>query len=271
MNVISRPACIVLLAVAAGCDSGPVVSVLDKPDALRLSKTIECDTVYFPKTSDVDALAGGVWTGDLFNCARHITYEGITALVSEDGRFRIIGDNGHLLSGVLQTDGDTFRGDGRDFAPAGVEYFSGPTTHLFLDGSVQERSLLVGRWGTEWGDYGYFTFNYQQEWYETRVTLDDLAGVWPTYYGESIEGTWTVEPDGRFNGQDRDGCLHSGEFSVIDERYSIVSIELAITGCSLAGSWSGLANRTKPADWWEWSIDVSVDDGTYPFRILLLQ
>jgi hypothetical protein len=37
-------------------------------------------------------------------------------------------ENEHLLVGVLQTDGDTFKGSRTDFAAAGTEYYSGPTT-----------------------------------------------------------------------------------------------------------------------------------------------
>ena len=271
MRTYDRPASMALLLALAGCDSSLPTGGPDESVVPQQGQETDCKTESFAKTSDIDALPGGVWYGFLFDCARHNKYEGLTALVSEDGRFRIIGETGHLLRGTLQTDGDTFRGNGSDFAPAGVEYYSGPTTDLFIEGSVRERKSFDGRWGTEWGHFGYFSFEYLEDTYNRSTTLEDLAGVWPVYYGESIEGSWTVEPDGRFNGQSQDGCLQSGEFSLVDERYSIVSVEVAITGCSLSGSYSGLANRVKLNDWWEWAIDVSVDDGKKVFGILLLR
>ena len=192
-------------------------------------------------------------------------------MVAEDGRFRIVAHNGHLLSGSLQMNGDTFYGVGVDFATTNIEYFSGPTTGLQVEGSLSERSVFAGSWNTEWGFYGKFGFEYRQELYEIRSSFDALAGVWSSYHGDSIEGVWTVETDGRFNGQDDSGCLLSGYFALIDERYSLVDVELTITDCELASTYSGLAYRQNLVDWWEAAIELSVDDGERVLRIVLLK
>ncbi len=277
MNKFTHSVLAVLLLAFSGCNddhrtgapdiaSVPLPPVPTPPPA----QPLDCNTVSFAKTSELDALPGGIWFGALVDCQNNETSDFVTALVSEDGRFRIIGEGGHLLRGSLQTDGDTFNGDGVDFAKEGIEYFSGPTTHLFIAGSVEERSLLEGRWGTEWGFYGYFSFDYGQETYDKPTPLDSLAGVWQSPHGASIEGVWTIEPDGRFHGQDQSGCFQSGKFALIDERYSVLEVELTVTGCVLAGTYTGLAYREDLVDLWDKSITLSVDDGEQALGILLL-
>ncbi len=159
-----------------------------------------------------------------------------------------------------------------EFAPAGVEYFSGPTTNLFVEGLIAERQSIEGRWGTEWGSYGYFTLEYVQQSYERATPLAELAGAWPSYMnylGKPVEGVWTIEADGQFSGQDEMGCLQTGQFSIIDERYSIVAVQLTLMGCELVGSYSGLAQLEDLVDWWDKGITVSVNDGARALRILL--
>jgi hypothetical protein len=215
-------------------------------------------------------MPGGLWRGTLMDCAAGEPQDFVTAMVSEDGRFRILAYSEQLLAGVLGTTGDLFDGTGTDFAPVGIQYFSGPTTDLFVQGRIDERQKLVGRWGTEWGNYGTFSFEYVGDNYERPTPLADLAGAWPlatNYLGQSHMGIWTVEPNGRFDGQDDIGCLYSGQFSLVDERYSILAVELGVTGCDLAGSYNGLALYEDLIDWWEKGMTVSVDDGTRALRI----
>ena len=275
MKKIIHSSCILLLFVFSGCndsqsEGGSGEAAAPSPPPVQTpppSHGLGCNTLNFAKTSDVDALPGGVWYGSLVDCENNARYDDLKALVSEDGRFRIIAENDHLLRGSLQTDGDTFNGIGVDFAASGIEYFSGPTTHVFVQGLVLERSVFEGRWGTEWGSYGYFIFYYGQETYEKASSLDALAGVWPSFYGDSIEGVWTIEPDGRFNGQDQSGCLQSGHFALIDDRFSMLEVELTVTGCELAGSYNGLAYREELVDWWDEAITLSVDDGQQSLHI----
>jgi hypothetical protein len=271
-----------LLLLASACNDDPTVTndgvTTSPPPAAPVPPAqppqgINCATVTFTPTAPLDALPGGVWQGSLVDCENNVQHDGVTAMISEDGRFRINAENGHLLAGELQTTRDLFRGSGIDFAAAGVEYFSGPTTNLFVEGLVAERQSLAGRWGTEWGFYGYFTFDYVQQAYERPTSLADLAGVWPSYAtlsGVPAEGSWTIEADGRFNGQDDRGCLQSGQFSLIDDRYSIVSVQLTVIACEFAGNYSGLAQLEDLVDWWDTAITVSVDDGARALRILLL-
>lgn len=280
MHKLLQSACVALIALAAGCSdfapdaqSGKPIGqppATPAPGTPQPVQTINCTTWGVDRTSAVDALPGGIWQGTFTNCAEQSQQELVTAFVSEDGRFRIMAAGEHLLAGILQTDGDVLTGHGVDFAPVGTEYFSGPTTSLFIAGRIAERDALVARWGTEWGAYGYFDFTYVPGSYERATPLADLAGVWPlaaNYAGSPVEGVWTIEPDGRFSGQDDQGCLQEGQFSLIDEAYSLVAVRLTVTACALAGSYSGLAQREDLVDWWEKAIMVSVDDGSRVLRI----
>lgn len=276
MKTLTYLGCTALSLATVACNSGsntggngPVAGPVGGPPPPS-STTINCSTTTFRKTSDVDALPGGLWHGSLVDCANNTNYDSVIALVSEDGRFRIIDANGHVLAGGLGTTGNVFHGGGTDFAATGIEYFSGPTTSMFVEGTIAERDTWEGRWGTEWGFYGYFTFEYVGGIYERPTTLADLSGVWPlavNYAGVPHEGAWTVEPDGRFDGQDDNGCLQSGQFSVVDERYSLFAVDVSVTGCDLAGSYTGLALYEDLVDLWEKSVTVSVDDGARVMRI----
>ena len=276
MNRLFPASCTSLLLLAAGCNDDSSVREYgipaEPPPAAPQPPTqaLGCTTTTFTPTAQIDALPGGFWIGSLVDCANNLQHDFVTAMISEDGRFRMLADNEHLLAGELQTAGDLFMGVGIDFAPAGVEYFSGPTTNLFVEGLIAERQKLEGRWGTEWGHYGYFTFDYVQPSYERPTPLADLAGVWlssATVMGMPVAGAWTIESDGRLNGQDERGCLYSGQFSLIDDRYSIVSAQVTVTACGFAGSYSGLAQREDLVDWWEKAITVSIDDGARALRV----
>lgn len=278
MKKATRTLCIMLNLILAGCDSQTATSPPGAPPGspppppLPSAQSVDCTTLSFARTTDVDALPGGIWVGELFDCAGTGRSHFVTAMITEDGRFHVIVGDGRLLTGTLGTDGNLVNGHGVDYAVRGVEYFSGPSTGLFVQGSLVERESFEGRWGTEWGGYGYFDFGYRQQAYERATTLADLAGVWPMYSNHSHpeEGVWTVEADGRFNGQDGAGCLYSGQFSLIDERFSIVMADVAVTGCESEGTYAGLAFVEDLVDWWEKGITVSVDNGKQALQILLV-
>ena len=272
--------CILLIVALVGCDGQSVTgqsggrTVLPPqppppPPPVPPAQSLGCSTLRFAKTTDVDALPGGIWSGELFDC----TFNGAifaTAMITEDGRFHIVLGEGRLLTGTLGTTGNLVDGHGIDYARQGMEYFSGPFTGLFVQGSLLERQKLESRWGTEWGGYGYFDFDYRQQTYERPTPLADLAGAWSQGYvnfGNPVGGVWTVETDGSFTGQDEVGCLYSGQFSLIDERFSIVAVDVAVSACASAGTYAGLAYLEDLVDWYEKTITVSVDNGIQALHI----
>jgi len=126
MSRVARSVLTVFLVSFSGCDADKpaiepnIVSGLPPLPPPR-SLTVDCNTLTFAKTSEVDALPGGLWSGSLDNCQNNVAHDYVTALVSEDGRFRIIGENGKLLWGTLHTDGDVFIGYGLVFAADSVK------------------------------------------------------------------------------------------------------------------------------------------------------
>ena len=288
---MTHKACLAILILCSGCDSGtpagrpegpvnqPQAAAARAPNGtlspvrggtLSPKQQANCNKLTFPGTSNTDALPGGIWYGLLLDCGAGIAYDYALALVGDDGTFRILGENGHLLTGTLSTSGDTFRGTGVDFAATGTEYFSGSTTNMFVEGVIAERQTLEGRWGTEWGSYGYFSFEFNPHAYFEPTSLKDLAAEWSTYTTEGVEGTWTVEADGRFSGEDQQGCLQTGQFSLIDSRFSLMAVEVTVTACGLAGRYSGLAFYQDLIDWWDAGITISIDDGARALRSLLV-
>jgi hypothetical protein len=268
---------IMLSLAIAGCDSQSVARQPGDPPVSAPPpsppQSVDCSTQSFTRTTDVDALPGGIWTGELIDCADNTQSEYVKAMITEDGRFHIVAGGGRLLTGTLGTTGNLLDGHGVEYGAHGTEFFSGPTTGLFVQGSVLERQTLEGRWGTEWGSYGHFSFDYSRQTYERVTPLADLAGVWSgfsVHRREDVEGVWTVENDGRLAGQDEAGCLYSGQFSLIDERFNIVAVDISLAGCEGAGTYSGLAYREDLQEWYEKAIEVSVDDGKQALRIHLL-
>jgi hypothetical protein len=75
--------------------------------------------------------------------------------------------------------------------------------------------------------------------------------------------------DGRGAGQDARGCLQSGQFALIDERYDLYEVAVTVLGCPLAGSYSGLASLREVYWGIRPGMTVSVDDGTHAFTISL--
>ena len=265
---------IMLNLVFAGCNSqtatSPPGAPPGSPPPPPSAQGVDCNTLSFASTTDVDALPGGIWAGELFDCSGTGRSHFVTAMITEDGRFHVIIGDGRILTGTLGTDGNLVYGNGVDYAAHGVEYFSGPSTGLFVQGSLVERESFESRWGTEWGGYGYFDFGYRQQAYERATSLTDLAGAWSQGYvnfGNPVGGVWTVETNGVFNGQDELGCLYSGQFSLIDERFSIVAADVAVSGCASTGTYSGLAYLEDLVDWYEKAITVSVDNGIQALHI----
>ncbi len=239
----------------------------------------DCNSPTPAASSRTDAPAAGYYSGTLYNCAKGGPEE-VIAWVGEDGGFRIFpfGEGSHHLTGNLLIDGDRFQGQGLEFAGRGSRYFSSGANQLWVDGLVaQGKSIfddgfsleggknLEGRWGTDWGDYGYFTLG--QLIYggpPTPASWGDVAGIWH-WDGDSANQfsgghiSWTIEADGVINGRDANGCAYAGQLQLVDAQYAIYELALSVTGCELAGMYSGLANKTSGP--FNDVLHVSVDDG----------
>lgn len=259
---VSGMALVLTLAAcgSGGSGDGPATGPSAFPPPPTSGASLDCNTTDAVKTSAVDALPGGLWSGSLINCVTTARSDYAQAWVTEDGRFRIFGPDRLLLRGQLDSDGDTFSGDGREFA------FSGPVdqsgTSLVTSGSIAERASLDGRWSTDAGFNGVFALHYDPGYHLLPSSFDELPGARSTWdLNTNVLGIWTIEPDGRFNGQDEVGCAQSGHFALVDARYNLYELEYTIVGCVEAGSYSGLATVGRDGLSGDRLLDISVDDG----------
>jgi hypothetical protein len=220
--------------------------------------------------ASIDALPGGYWSGQFVDHAQAVQGY-MVALVSEDGRFQIqayrYNDNNLChnwdaeLSGRMTTAGNSLNGSGRIFAIAPTLVDGTTAADLQIDGVVAERDSISGTWNASSGDSGCFQLGY--DWgaeYETPSTLANLAGEWTANHSAG-SSRLSVEADGSLSGSDRYGCIWTGHFGLIDERYSFYEFEAELQACDRAGRYTGLAWHTWGWDPGEFWLQVLADDG----------
>ncbi len=223
--------------------------------------------------SEVAVSPGRIYSGIFYDCTNWGAIH-VDATVSEHGVFHIHSYLNsvqllNLLSGSLQTDGDSFQGSGRWFS-----LYDGVSAGLWLDGVVDERKNLAGHWGNEWGHFGLFKLaydSYDNKWPPGASPIEIKREMSGMYWGSDVQMTWTVETDGQFNGGDTTGCEYAGQFAPGDPRYNLVEVEFTVTGCAVAGRYSGFGR-------WHWGDDsggppalyFKVDDGEEGILTFLL-
>ena len=216
----------------------------------------------------------------------------IAIILTADGRFRAleVGPDGFaqtylLIRGDYRTSGRAFDGEGLAIASPGDTWADGtPVTPASISGTLdpqtsssQGRLLLTVSLGS--GETGGIDAKYVvMSPYYYRSDLERLEGSWVADIG--ADGAWypdryvsanpqapqprslriSVTADGGFSGADDDGCAMSGAFSLIDTRFSVWSVDYAVSGCARAGDYSGLAVGDN--HWYSRrSLHLSVDDG----------
>jgi hypothetical protein len=158
-----------LLLALVGCGGGgggaaPLATQESPPPEspqTPATATFDCNSNAPVKGLELDVSPDGVFTGTFVDCATGV-HTPVSAMVSEDGTFNIVSLGSpfeetvivNLLTGSLQTDGDSFQGSGRWFTAPGV------SASFWLDGVIEERTSIEGRWGNEWGGYGFFNLYY---------------------------------------------------------------------------------------------------------------
>jgi hypothetical protein len=169
--------------------------------------------------------------------------EEFVALTTDDGRFRLISvDSMVQMAGSAPVDGTSLSGSGRAYADAGATWLDNSTAvDVEIEAVISERSSLSGAWSTSSSESGAFEFVYDSL-YERAVTLALIEGMWTAFddLGNPTV-TFTIDNSGSFSGQNAQGCNSLGQFSIIDARYNLVSVQNAITDCAIAGDYSGLA------------------------------
>jgi hypothetical protein len=73
--------------------------------------------------------------------------------------------------------------------------------------------------------------------------------------------TFSVQGGGSYDGQNALGCTSAGQFSIIDARFDLYAVQSTVSGCAIAGDYSGLAvvaDLIAPND----TMIFAVDNGT---------
>lgn len=199
--------------------------------------------------SAVGQRLGGFWTGSL-------TVDGVpgqqefVGISTDDGRFRFIStDTGSQFVGAVRAVGESVVGTGKGYAPTGFTWRDGSTvTNVSMSGTIRERAMFTGSWSSGTGESGRFSFVYDPD-YEKNSSLSLIAGVWTVYDDYSNPfATFTIEPDGRFTGQNAVGCTSMGQISIVDTRFNVYDIRSTISSCAIAGDYTGLGALGKVAN-----------------------
>lgn len=258
MNVRNRLILILTAWVVTACGGGssaPAVAGSSPPPP--------------PPPPPTSQAPGGLWYGTLTSDQNPVTEEYI-AMTANDGRFRFVSaDSDVQLHGQSQTVGMNLTGTGRAFADTGVNWLdSNHVVDTTITAIVAERDSMTGSWANASGESGTFEFFYDPL-FEKVVNTNLLDSVWTGFDDLSNpEVTFTVLADGSFSGQNTNGCVSAGQFTVIDPLYNLYSIQSEITNCPIAGSYSGFA---FVADFVAVNdlLAISIDDGVNTILAIL--
>ena len=189
----------------------------------------------------VNELPGGLWYGTISSDSAMGSEDAI-AMISEDGEFRIITVSLIQMSGVLTVSGSSASGDGRAFASPGGIWLDGSTVgNVQINATVDQRNSISGAYSTSTSESGTFDLLYDPL-YERDSSLAMLTGLWTAYddFGNP-EVSFSIQAGGSFDGQNALGCMSDGQFSIIDARFDLYAVHSTVSGCAIAGNYSGLA------------------------------
>lgn len=197
-----------------------------------------------PPVSDADP--GGLWSGSLVY--EDMTSEELVGISTSDGRFTFISidtfgpDTVAQYVGTSTTDGSNVSGSGRAFAPPGSTWSNGSGSVDFtVTAEIVERTTMSGTWQNSIGESGSFDLAYDTE-YERDSSLTLLEGVWFVYDEmRNANITFTVDADGSFSGQSNMGCQSLGQVAIIDADFNVFDWTVTISGCAIAGDYTGFA------------------------------
>lgn len=269
MNAGFRSMCIGLALVTASCggggnDSAPVVAV-SPPPSPPLSPP--------PSPPDID-FVGGTWFGTTVNDATMST-EVVTAMMSEDGRFRLLwldlgtlDRSDGLMTGNVAISESAFTADGLAYAATGTTWSDGSLiSTVTITGTIdRSEGTMTGGWASASGDSGSFQLHHVDIYWGSDSSPRHIEGVWVAIdTSMNAYAAITIDGDGSFSGQDARGCNFTGRFSPIEPRANMYDVQTTISGCDIAGGYSGLAMR----DGWYDVVYLSIDDNVRAILALL--
>ncbi len=198
-----------------------------------------------PAPPGSNANFGGIWIGTLTYADQ--TFDDVLALTTDDGRFALIavetaGPGVSQYAGTATVVGDRVTGTGKGYAAPGPHWpGSGTVLPISLDATLGERLALDGNVILGTGPNARLALDYVRDAHERDSSLALLTGVWYVYDEmQNPMATYSFEPDGRFLGQNANGCQSSGRVSIIDASYNVYAWEAEIAHCANGGTFAGL-------------------------------
>jgi hypothetical protein len=170
-------------------------------------------------------------------------------LTTASGRFAIVAvdavgpENLSQYFGVTTVVGQQVTGTGTVYAAPSPSFpGSGAVLPITVELTFTARRTLSGRLRSGAALDARLELEYDSGTHEHASSLTQVAGIWYVY-DEMLNPmvTFTIELDGRFLGQNRNGCQSSGQVSLIDARYNVYAWDAAIQNCAAGGGYSGLA------------------------------
>ena len=199
---------------------------------------------------------GGFWNATVITDGGLGSSRQIYAFITEDGQgYLEFSDptNDYLFDGVITgisgTNGNVvIEFNAHSFGLDFVFADGSTSTSGSIEGTVNERDTFSGSWTLATGESDSFSWIYQTEehWYEYEIgsSLEQISGIWRDQNTIPAISNGSINPDGSFFFQDTEGCVKSGNISIIDPVYNAYDVSMTIdAGCrhDVPGDYEGFA------------------------------
>jgi hypothetical protein len=209
-----------------------------------------------------DSDLGGLWIGTGTNDFRPGIVSNILGISTDDGRLRLVTDEGTQMVGTMSSSGTSLSGNVVAYASSGLVFSNGlPTTTGTLSGTIIERQSLEGEWTASTGQRGDFVLVYQ-DLHNIGSALATIAGTYTAFDSGVPDATITFAADGAITGSDDIGCIFSGFVKIIDATYNTYELDITVGNC---GEFNGIYNGLGAYDPSDQSFTFQADNGTWIF------
>ena len=224
----------------------------------------------------IDESAAGIYRGTFTSTVGAIPVaEDVLVIISEnhDAQFMVASLTPHHYAGDIYVAGSGLSATLTEYRGSAARFFgiSGVDT-INIDGSVAEADALTGDYsGTS--DSGTFVLQYQDS-YEIASSLDLTSGVWifdmASPGGGIYSIAWDIDINGAIFGTDTNGCVFSGQMSIIDSSYNAYRVYVDISRCNMmSGEYNGLAFLSAVgAQQLNW-MTLGISNDVYAFSTVL--
>lgn len=211
----------------------------------------------------VNASPGGIWQGSVGSGQQ------VVGLVTENGEFHFLADDGVQYFGTVSTEGNKVTGNFTAYTDLGTTFEDGSTRASgTLEGTLSERSTftatttLTTSEGTTYPGSVSLTYN---ALYDRDSSLATISG---NFVEPTTNNVLNLTTDGTAFMQDpATGCVINGTVSIIDASFNAYRIEFSYANCNGANAilngvtFKGLATLDNTVSPEELIIGVQAEAG----------